>query len=158
MGADLYIKSISDQEQKRWLPQFTHAVRKRDATTSEEEKKRQQERVSYYFDKLYAEGYFRDSYNSNSVAVQLGFSWWGDILPLLDDNRYLSVKDAKWLRELVRQSNVPSVDKLGLNNAHTDDDKNSLTSWREYFIIKQGKLLAFLSEAIELGEPIYCSL
>jgi hypothetical protein len=76
MGADLYIRAIHDPIVEKYQPLFDKAVRRRDALPSDSnEQEVAQQEVEKYYDLMYSEGYFRDSYNSTNVLWTLGLSW-----------------------------------------------------------------------------------
>src|SRR5512146_3228468 len=97
MGADLYIESISNKQKATYEPLFNAAVRARESNKDESRKDELQAEVSKYYDLMYAEGYFRDSYNITSVLKRLGLSWWKDVGPLLNKKGYLSPTKARKL-------------------------------------------------------------
>ena len=174
MGADLHIRSISDELRKKYGDKFDEWVQKRnkaselakaleqigqDASEEKRQAKNAQRRVTYYYDKMYERGYFRDSYNPTNVAYQLDFSWWQDIVPMLDKEGLLSVEKCKEFLAMIKDKNIPPATHLNLGEfAKVDDGENSLEKWREYFVEKKQHLIEFLQTAIALNEPISCSL
>ena len=149
VGADLYIRSLYDKQKKEWEPHFNQAVQERDKLTrGTPEYEQADELVWDYYERMNVSGYFRDPYNGWDVLWKFGLSWWEDVLPLLNDHQ-LSVVDTKKL-----------VDML---DAHQSQFESALAETEEedepqYFRRQSEALRAFLSEAIELGEPIDCSL
>lgn len=76
MGADLYIEKIHQPLLEKYQPLFDEAVRQRDALPRDsKEAKAAQRKVTRYYDLMYSDGYFRDSYNVTSVLWRLGLSW-----------------------------------------------------------------------------------
>jgi len=153
MGADLYIKSISDASQRKYEPEWRKWINARDKAKTEEESKRCQQEAVKYFDLMYPEdGYFRDSYNASNLLWQFDLSWWRDIGPMLDENGYLSMPKIRALRDTVAPKGVPNppkdVDKW-------DEDADTVY---KYFVDKKERFLRFLDKAIELNEPIFCSI
>ena len=66
MGADLYIESICQRKEAMYRAKFEEAVRMRDSMKSPYNQE-YQELVEYYFDKRFAVGYYRDSYNNSNL-------------------------------------------------------------------------------------------
>lgn len=162
MGADIYIESISEACREKYGPKFEAAVAKRETATDPKEKEAAQKLVSKYYDLMYGRGYFRDSYNGTSLFWCLGLSWWGDTGGELDDEGYLSVQGCKNLLAEVKARNVPTLKKMPeyLDGKYVvlDDDENSPAVWRKYFVNKRRRFIRFLEKAIELDEPIRCSV
>ena len=116
-------------------------------------------------DKQYSVGYFRDSYNSSSLLSQLGLSWSSDISKRLNEESYLSVEDCKWLLQEINNRRIgesvteePMMSRLfsvlGMEKTETSLDAERL----EYFVKKKSMLTNLLIDAIELDEPLYCSI
>jgi hypothetical protein len=73
MGADLYIENIHYPLMRKYEPLFESAVRRRDSSPPKsKEAEAAQRDVTKYYDLMYSEGYFRDSYNATSVLWRLG--------------------------------------------------------------------------------------
>ena len=161
MGADLYIKSISDKVRAKYKPRFDKAVEMRERATKNGDKvveASSQALVEFYFNKLNGrQGYFRDSYNHSSLLWVLGLSWWGDINKMLDKNRNLSVANTKKLLEMIKERKVPKTLVLNEEMVTIDDGENSLAEWRKSFVKRRVEFIKFLEKAIALREPIYCS-
>src|SRR6185312_1760536 len=120
-----------------------------------------QEEVTNYYELMYSEGYFRDSYNCTSVLWTLDLSWWRDVTPLCDDHGDLKGENLVKFREMVASANqwLPSRRQLKKQHATVDEEgENSLEEWHKYYREKRQKLLAFLDQAIELNTSIHCSL
>ena len=148
MGADLYIRSLYDKQQKEWEPAFNKAVQERDELkhgTPEYEKA--EALVWDYYERMNVSGYFRDPYNGWDVLWQFGLSWWEDVLPFLDGH-HLSVEKTKKLLAMLDEHQS----LFETNMAETNDDN------RQYFTKQADALRAFLAEAVELNELIDCSL
>jgi len=116
------------------------------------------------FEKQYSIGYFRDAYNSHSLLGNLGLSWTQVVSQRLDDGM-LSVENCKWLLEEINNRRIgeevakePIVSKLhsmfGNLNVTTELDAEKI----EYLVKKKSKLANLLQDAIELNEPLYCSI
>lgn len=85
MGADIYLKSVSDAAREQWTPRFNAACAARDVyvakvgqpTASDRTYKKLQEAVGEAYEAMYPDdGYYRDSYNASSLFSLLGLSWW----------------------------------------------------------------------------------
>jgi hypothetical protein len=162
MGADLYIEKIHHPLMQKYEPLFEAAVRRRDSFPSQsKEAEAAQREVTKYYDLMYSEGYFRDSYNATSVLWRLGLSWWEDVTPLCTKKRKLRHDKLRKFRDMVANANLelPSKEEIENHSGKVDEEgENSLAEWHKYFIEKQNELLAFLDKAIELKSPIHCSL
>ena len=164
MGADLYIKSLSEACHKRYYPLFEEAVERRNALREQgkgEEADLAQRDVIKFSNLVDSEGYFRDSYNATSLSQVLGFSWWRDVIPMLNKKDHLPPTRVKKFLELVESRDLPFLNKAFLEamgcqvDAKGDD---SVMGWNQYFLEKRTRLIAFLKKAIELKEPVECSL
>ena len=94
---------------------------------------------------MYSEGYFRDSYNDSNLLWHLGLDYWVWFAGFVDEEGLLSSDNAeKVLAEV--QSRKHLLDEI-------EDQKE-----REYFHDKYDELVAFLRTAIELDQPILCSI
>jgi hypothetical protein len=160
MGADIYIESIYDKMQKKYRPLFAAAVKKRDAAKSKERQEAYQQEVAKYFDLINGdEGYFRDSYNATSLFAQLGLSWWRDVGALLPkEGGHMSVSNMKKLLKMVESKELPKPKDLKLEYVKIDKGANSLENWHKMFAEKKVQFVAFLKRAIEMKEPIRCSI
>src|ERR1700716_2607516 len=104
MGADLYIPPLFQQQRQQWEPLFEEAARKRDRLKASSKERRQaQARVEECYDKMHAQGYFRDSYNDWNLLWKFGLSWWTDVIPMLDKDRRLSPKNAGRLLQMLSE-------------------------------------------------------
>jgi hypothetical protein len=160
MGADLYIRKLSNECRRKNRRNFLRWTRKRDLAGADLVRmKFCQDKVNLYYDKMYERGYFRDSYNSTSLMWRLGLSWWQDIGKMVDENNNLTVEKAMELREMVASRPlklIESVAELKANHCDTSG-ADPVKEWNDYYIKKKQNFLDFLDEAIRLREPIYCS-
>lgn len=162
MGADLYIKTVHDPLLEKYQPLFDKAVRHRGTLPKDsKEHEAAQREVDKYYELMYSEGYFRDSYNATNMLWTLGLSWWRDVVPLLNEHRELTGENLRRFRDrvAVAQQCLPTREKLeerGLRvNGHGE---NSVEACHQYFVEKRAELLMFLDTAIELETSIHCSL
>jgi hypothetical protein len=152
MGADLYIESIFDKNKEKYEPLFQAAVQKRDAFPGRSEAAEEtQSDVEKYYNLMYSEGYFRDSYNDSSLLWTLGLSWWVDVSnKYIDDEGYISVESARKLISLIEP--LPFMKFPEPVDGESEDDL------RKYFTEKKEKFLTFLRTAVKLNEKIYASV
>lgn len=180
MGADLYIQSISDAHRAKWTPVFDKAVAERDALMESDGAgwrkeptdpkklrafKAAQRRVDKAYGRMFAsDGYYRDSYNVSSVLWTLGLSWWQDIGKMLDHDGKLHPDNAKMLIEMIQKATPIFNDLAALkkhlkeHHAKLDGGENSVEGWAKYFRRERSRLVRFLRKAINMGEPVYCSI
>lgn len=168
MGADLYIRSITNAAEKKHRPLF-------DAAVAEREKAKQrgdsaaaeaaQVAVEAAYDGMHPEdGYFRDSYNCTSILGQIGLSWWQDVIPLCTKSGHLRGENLRKLIAEIEARPVPPAEDLDLTNGKVEPaGENSREEWRKMFVEKRERLLRFLRSA-DNGNGnikragIYCSL
>lgn len=161
MGADLYIRAINQPLRARYQPLFDQAVRRRDSLPrGSKEAETVQQEVSEYYDRMYSEGYYSDSYNATCVLATLGLSWWGDVASLCTERMELAGPNLKRFREMVANAtqHLPSKEELEANHVRMGVNGNSVEAWHQYFIGERMKLLAFMDQAIELNTSIECCL
>ena len=159
MGADLYLKSVFQKNRARYEPRFNDWVTIRDALRKAgkmEAAAKAQRQVSKYFEKIYARGYFRDSYNPSNLLWLFELSWWQDVLDVLTDKKgRMSPNNARRFlqmleeREPLFEANLKKV-KLAKGETRAEVE--------QYFREKYKRLKAFLGEAIKRKECIECSL
>ncbi len=102
MGADLYIEKINKPIQEKYEPPFEAAVRRRDSLPrGSKEAEAAQAEVTKYYDLMFSEGYFRDSYNVTCLLNWLGLSWWQDVIPLCTRARKLRQDKLRKFRDMV---------------------------------------------------------
>lgn len=174
MGADLYINSIQEKMRAKYDPLFNKAVAKRNEyqkmgmTNLAEEA---QKEVTKYYNLVNSEGYFRDSYNGTALFRYLyltneegkddTLSWWRDITVLQNRKGEISGKNLEKFLMLVlaAELRLPTKEELIANHCQVDESgDDSLEGWHKYLTEKREKLVDFISQAIEMNEPIYASL
>lgn len=160
MGADLYIEKVYKKNQETFGPLFQAAVTLRDEATTEDLKVLGQKLVDHFYRKLHDEGYFRDSYNGTNCLNRLGLSWWADVSEkFVNKQGRMSVTNAKKFLALVDPLPVQKVNEAWLKENHcTVDANNTVDRWNQMYLDGKLELVAFLKKAIELKEPIDCSL
>lgn len=172
MGADIYLNSKFNKNYEEVQKQIddlealfksTHKQTVFDVADGDNDKLFELTRP--LLDKQYAVGYFRDSYNSSSLLSQLGLSWSSDVGSRLDNDCCLSVEDCKWLLDEINNRRIgesvteePMMSRLfsvlGMEKTDTSLDAERL----EYFVKKKSMLTNLLLDAIEMNEPLYCSI
>ena len=156
MGADLYIRSVSEVVRKIYNPLFEAAVVKRNrlqALGLVDEAAKAQEEVSKYYSLTNSEGYFRDSYNNSSIFWMLGLSWWELAEQGVIKNGNISPDNAYLLAQLIKE--LPYVKPI---KADLFSDTNSVFEVKAYFDGKKKDLIEFLELAHSLDEGIYASV
>jgi hypothetical protein len=158
MGADLYLNSVFQPNFNTYKLLFDEWVQHRDRLQQQgqaDEAQAAHVKVEEYYDKLYAHGYFRDSYNATSLLRLFGVSWWGDVSTLLDDDNNLSPSQAQTLLQLLAQREPIFEENL---QEPVGWEEWADTEVETYFREKYRRFQAFLQEAISLNEPIFCSV
>ena len=165
MGADLYIRSITDKASEEFTPLFDIAVEMRHYFQEHGDKGRSdkaQDLVGYFYDAMYPkEGYFRDSYNGTSVFFNLGLSWWKDVGDMLNKKGNLSPTRCRKLIEMieVRECRRLSAEELKEEGCQVDEaGLNSPEGWFEYYREKRLGLIGFLQRAADMKEYVHCSI
>jgi hypothetical protein len=162
MGADLYITEINDRMVQKYGPRFEAAVKKRDLLPRDSKAwQRADAEVGKYFDRMYGEGYFRDSYNATNLLWTLQLSWWRDVIPRLTADRKLSGDNLKQFRRLAADAkqHLPSKQQLRDNGVQVEDTgEDRLEEWHRYYREKREELIKFLDQAIALNTAVHCSL
>jgi hypothetical protein len=145
MGADLYIESLFKANNKRYSARFEEAVRRRDRAKTENAKDAHQQKVDEYYGRMYEVGYYRDSYNDSNLFWKLGLDYWVWFAGFLDKERLLHPDKAELaLGEIESRKHL-------LDEIEPDEEQ-------QYFREKYDDLTAFLRTAIEMDEPVQCSI
>jgi hypothetical protein len=128
-------------------------------------------------------GYFRNAYNENDVMAAMGMSWWGTVLPMLDDDCRLPIDKAKELIAMIEAKPLTKdtlgrhylemssgmyshrgIDKLKAElkrEGHEVHEREFDVRFDDYLRVvntKRDRLLAILRRSVELDEPLLCSL
>ena len=122
MGADIYLKSVSEPAREQGRPRFEAACLARNEYAERNprhennaEYKRLQEAVSEAFEAMFPdEGYYRDSYNASSLFGVLGLSWWqaadvnggskhSPVGKLINKQSHMSVRNMKRLKKYLEE-------------------------------------------------------
>lgn len=152
MGADLYIDSVYQANMKKYNPLFEAAARARNEAKHDKKLEADlQKIVTYFYEKTMSEGYFRDSYNDSSLFKTLDLSWWQlSREGVINKKGKLMPTKAKALLKIIESKDEM---KLPKGDSEWSDDEI-----KEYFEEKKARFIAFLKQAIELKEPIECSV
>jgi hypothetical protein len=144
MGADLYIHSSFDKAHRKYKPKFDEFVRRRDGTTNGRRDYYQRKAVEY-LDKMYGDGYYRDSYNDSNLLWKLGLDYWEWFGSHLDGDRLLHPDKAEVVLNEV------------MHRRHLLEEIEDVEE-RKYFEEKFDEFTHFLEMAIGRGESIECSI
>lgn len=175
MGADLYIKEITDAAWKKWKPKFDEACSRRDKMCRELDEQQQgldsmgiskltarmeslteqiaaaQAEVEEFHNKMMPdEGYFRDSYNGASVLWRLGLSWWKDCKGGTMKAEALKEFLAKVQSAKLKPVTAKELKKMGCKVTAKGPD--SLDSWNEMYVREHAALIKFLTRCVEYAE------
>ena len=168
MGADLCISKVFEDNSKKYKPLFDSAVALRDSAKPELEAQAQ-EIVSYFYDRMYSAGYFRDSYNSSSLFAVIGLSWWR----LADDYKLnakgqWTIKQCTAIRQLIAEhiAACPSLQSFDGFISHSPKafgggeifPDNTRQEVFEYFTSKAKDILEFFDTAISGKHKIRASV
>ena len=152
MGADLYMNRAYEKRLETMQPKLNEAFQKRASLMQGTiDYQQAQETCLLLFDKLHEGVYFRDSYNSGSIAWSLDLSWWEDISPMLDARNLLSIDKTHELINMIRDKELQVSDSL-LEHFETTEEA------RQYLKEKKIELLKFLQKSIDNDDAILCSL
>jgi len=170
MGADIYLNSVHEKHTAKWRPIFDEAVRVRDtkfpkgSDPKAVEASAEQAAVEKAFEQLNAEGYFRDSYNCTSLFHLYDLSWWQSGY-IDQETCEMPVAKMKELRDFLIDNPVEPRMAVWVTKQQADrfgpdftKDGNSPKDWEEMFVEKRANLIALLTQAIDLDEPLYCSV
>lgn len=148
MGADLYVEDVFQPQYQAWSKKFDRALQQFHHAVDAPDKDRLDQEVDHCYFQMYAAGYFRDSYNDYCLLWQYGLSWWEDVIPLLDEQNYLTPANAEVFTHLLKERRGTFEQNLA-----------ALTKeLQTYFRERAAKLNAFLAEAARKSHAIKCSL
>lgn len=99
---------------------------------------------------------FSDPYNETGLSHFLGFSWWGDIMPLLEDN-HLPIEDAKKVKQMLLDKPITKEAVLSFLKKK-EWDLGDCQSHEVRYVLQWKELLSILEESIERGIMLLCSL
>lgn len=182
MGADIYLRSVSEKARAEWEPKFNAAVAARNArypqgamlarfipagvkvpagTVVIPDDDPLQKAVDEAYAKMHGDGYFRDPYNPGGFFALLGISWWRDVVPMLTKDGHLPIRNARKLKRMI-EGKAPITDEMVrayLNSRRAEfGDPDEVAGWAERWRKDYADLTALLDRSIETGERLYCSL
>ena len=158
MGADLYLNSIFQPNFERYEALFGEWMERRDGLQKDghnAEAKEAQIKVEEYHDKMYEQGYFRDSYNSSNVLWLFEVSWWEDVAEMMDDEGMMSPAYAQILMQMVSDRETifeASLLQQAIWDGYTKEQIE------HYFREKYKRFTVFLEETVRLSEAIVRSI
>ena len=187
MGADLYIMKLHKQLKKEWGPWVNKAVVIRQALDAIKQSGRgltfndgtpikineitntAQEIVEFFDGKQYAEGYFRDSYNEGLILGVLGGSYWRDVSKMCDKKGDMKLRQIKTFINWLEAHKVPEVEWFNTEWIKDTEGKpdGGKIKWiaeagvdkiQAYFVDGRKEMLAFFNKALELKQPVHCSV
>jgi len=178
MGADLYIKDIFKENLNKYEKDFNKYVKIRNGL-SEESKghKKAQKKVTYFYDKMYSIGYFRDCYNDYGLFnfinsnTDMDLSWWvlaekkgwfkNSVMVEPDKIKEFLNLILK-AQEKLKQKKTFVINRYGWNestNTIFTEDKEKLKQKEvKYYFSWLKDLIKFLKTAINLKKPIEWSV
>ena len=148
MGADLYISKLFDENCNRSQKHIDKWVAIRNNEKDPEKAKEAQKKVSYWYDRMYSKGYFRDSYNASSLFHMIGLS------EFVNKNGLITPTNAKKLLAVIESKQIPTLEKGWCKKHYC---KGTEKEWQVYFSKKKKLFENFLKTAIKLKEPIKAS-
>ncbi len=113
--------------------------------------------------------YFRDSYNVTNILWKFNLSYWKlyddfNADQLIEDG-VLSIEGVLKLRQMIDQRYytfrdfLDNMDVVWLKENHASiDDKNTVQSWKDFFLEKSIRLVQFIDRAIESESGIHWSV
>ena len=158
MGAELYIRSLFNEQNDLIEPQLLEWMEKQKALQQSgkaDEALKAKEKADALYKKLYVRGYFRDSYNSNNLLWKFGLNPHETFDMLMDDFNCLQPVDAQTLLDILQERETIFEERL--NNLELTDDE-SLEEAIQYFHQKYERFKDFLEQAIALDEEVVCSV
>lgn len=153
MGADVYLRSISDKIDFERIAA---------AAVAEEPYPPAAFDLYYRTAATPENGYFRDGYNAAGLLPCLGFDWTRNIAPMLTPSGLLPVDQARELREMIVAAKLDpdgAEDPLeSLRELVGADAVVSSAGMVRRLKEKRANLIKLLDMSIERGEPLLCSL
>lgn len=168
MGADLYIESLFQKNNKKYNKLFHEATKKREALSNStafikgvkdivKAKEKAQKEVEKYYDLMYSKGYFRDSYNLTSVLWTFKMSWWNN--PFIKRNVISPANAKKFIEVLKTKKQIfPTEKELIENGVNVKEKGNGVKDWEKFYKAKSKSFIKFLEQAIKLNENIRASV
>lgn len=141
MGATLIIESVWNKAYYENIEAYDAAASARNANTDPDKTEQLLAQVERLWELTFNQWTFRDKWGQWSIFEKLGLPLSVYVAQNCDHNGVLSLEGATALKEQVESRLIP---------AKTKD--------RAYFVAKREQLLAFLQTALDMREPILCSI
>jgi hypothetical protein len=125
-----------------------------------------QEMVTFFYDKMYEQGYYRDSYNLTNLLWVLNSDYWQTFAKLLDKEGYMQVPQVEEFVNWLEANKVPDFETF-VKERLASESKDGWEGWfkrekpediHKYFVEKRVEMLTFFRQALELKEPPRCSI
>ena len=105
---------------------------------------------------------FFDPYNAFAVLPTLGFSWWDDILPMVEPptgQGYMPLRNITMFLGMVQSAkqDLPSCNEIERSGRQVGKT-NDIFEWHDHFRQQRRRLIEFLGMAVKMKEPIWCDL
>jgi hypothetical protein len=169
MGADLYLESLWEPFIKQYEKRERPNVDGPDATLAA---------VGDIFEDFRSSGgYFRNGYNAGDVMFAMGLSWYGTVLPMLDDSGHLPIDQARKLLAMIEERPLTGerLSQHYLEHMCNDADPHpefgrlrqhdpepwvppDFENWAQFLRQRHEQLIVILRKSIALNEPLLCSL
>lgn len=158
MGADIYLEKVYQANHDLYYPQFQEAARLRNEANQRgdtETAQTYQVEVDRLYNAMYAEGYFRDSYNDSNFIWLLDMSWWQDFeqwfIPETGDLA------PEHMPEVLTLLDKQFTTVFAANFEKKFGSHSERAEWLEYFKGKYEKFTSLIRLAIEMNEPLHFS-
>lgn len=161
MGADLFIKRITDVTSEKYRPEYREICNKLQSMEPGPERDALYEESERIYKLMYPrDGYFRAAYNKASFASRIGLSWWNYVTPMLDREGCLRTKQIRELLQFVKDREIEptTTEELESANCKVDDGEDSPEAWFKSWIEHRDHFVEFLEGALANGDKIHCSL
>lgn len=165
MGADIYLQSRYEATKAKHWDAYQKALQARNSAAQSGNvrgEKAAQKRADKYWDLLWHENhYYRDSYNRSNLLWTMDLSWWQDVGARLDGEQILSVEGCQWLLDTIQARMSEEVVAKAIEGLFGEEGvrvEGAKEEWREFYWEQFKRLSALLTDAIALGEGLYCSI
>jgi hypothetical protein len=189
MGADIYLQSIWSRTPPLPVPVESGGTLVVAGILPRSGEVPLDQMMQAFFDEARASGgYFRNGYNAGDVMWAMGLSWQETVRPMLNQRRYLPVKRARELVEIIEARPLTRERVAAHIFEHMTDgvEPHPVTGGTmqmmeeamaaaagvkvrrkrppdvevsfRFLNARREELLTILRKSIELGEPLYCEL
>lgn len=98
------------------------------------------------------EACFTDKYGQTSLLKSLGLDWKRDISCLITEGQ-ISGDEILLFIDKINNAQITQIDQTLLEGAEADKEE-----WEKFFEEKRANLINLLKKAMELNEPLQCSI